>query len=424
MVTDVMHQAVAGELLDVVERAKEERLRLLRQLREVESRVAAAAQAARPPGEVADVILRRIEQAEARLAQRLTELKDAEAALRRHSDAAVRIEASLSRLSGTLTEQLEVVRPAVKEVGQIKQQLRDAAHAAIEQTRTSLEALRSPVMEELARLERCEQTAAEQVEAVRARVEAQMQTAAEHASKRMQSIADELREQAGEILTRFAEAMREQADQRVDERIDRVNEQLDHHLRAVNHRLLAQQQQISDLLDQRQEHAVAMLADAEGVIEQCAAQFDEAQQQINARLLQQRLELTAMLDARHQDAVAAIKATQPDISHVAAGLGESVRAKLQEHVDAAMAEAAGSLQHQATELRDSFAAMVQVIKSRAAKELEANHRPAAKPEAEPRQQPEVAGPERLAAQVQEIAHRVGVRPRPTETIPDSSLHVG
>ncbi len=412
MVLDQVPQALAAELLDVVDRAKDARLSLLRQLREVEGRVAAVTQAARPPGEHADALLRRIAEAEARLAQRLAELTRAEAGLTRHTDAALRIEASLSKLSAAFQEQLDVVRPAAKEVGQIKQQLRDAAHAAIEQTRISLEALRSPVQEELAKLEQVEQAAANQVQATRHRVEQAM-------ARSLQLF----EERAGESLARFTEQLRQAVDQRVDERIDRVNEQLDHHLRAVNHRLLAQQQQIDDLLDQRQERALTMLADAESVMEQCAAHFDEAQRTVNQRLLQQQRELTALLDQRHHDAIEVIKATQPDVAFVVTDLAAEVRKHLQAHLDTAIADATASLQHQADRLRQAIAANMQGIASPLGTELDA-------PPADSEQPPssaaaEVVSTDQLAAPMQEMAARVGALPRvASPQLIDSSLHVG
>lgn len=279
-----MTQAMSAELGDVIDRAKEERLRLLRQLREVEDRLAAVREAGRPPGERADVLVRRIEEAEARLAQRLAEMTRAEAGMTRHTDAAHRVEASLAKLSSAFNEQLAVVRPAVQEVGQIKQQLRDAAHAAIEQTRTSLEVLRSPVNEELARLEQTEATVASQIESMRQRVEVVMQDAMRRMHMKMQAMIDQLREHGRAQVEAFASELQRQVELRVEDRIDRVNEQLDAHLRAVNHRLLAQQEQIAALLDERQERALAMLSDADGVLEQCAEQFDAAEERVRERL--------------------------------------------------------------------------------------------------------------------------------------------
>lgn len=422
-----MAQATGSELADVIDRAREERLRLLQQLREVESRIGALARSGRPPEERVDALVRRIDDAESRLAARLADLSRAEAVITRHTDAANRVEASLSKLSAAFNEQLEVVRPAVQQVGQIKQQLRDAAHSAIEQTRTAMDSLRSPVMEELARLEATEASLAEHAEAARQRVEAAMHKSVERAGARMKAMLEDAREQARTLVAEFAAELARATDQRVDERVELVNQQLDHHLRAVNHRLLAQQQQINDVLDRRQETTMGMLADAESVIEQCGQQFDEAQRHLNRRLADQRQQLAEVLAARQREAVEAAAAAIPtDTGPLVEAALREVEGQLQRQAQTVVDAAAARLRDEAGEICKSFAAMLSMMRSRAARQAERTDAP--EPAPPPPAPVAVATTPDLGTPMQAMADRLGARPRPAARAaaggPDSSLHLG
>ena len=372
MAHDAHLSGISLELQQVIDRARDERFALLKTLKDFEQRIAAFESSTNPPTAAVAQLAAKVRQTDAAVSARLAELRETEQPFQQRVAQAQKLHDNLHRLSAALQEQLDAVRPALRDVAAIKQNLTAAADAAVSAAQARLTDIESPVIAEIDRLHATEQQVADRLRQLQQEVDDHLASLLDRAEHRLDAALTDATQRSHQALSHFERRLRENVDAKVEGRLDQLRGVLDEQQRDLNRHLLDDRRQLMDLLDARDRQVADALAQQQRLVgEQVQAMVGQALSQAQAAF------------------------------------------------DSAVSNARQHAHQQVADLRDSTAAMLDVIRSRIARQLADLSRQATAatsptpPPAVPAPQLHVASHADLAGPSHEIASRIGaVQPRP------------
>ncbi len=340
----VAADGVANELYATLERARDERFRLIRLIKEVETRLAST-----PPPAPAEKIARltdKVHNLDEALNQRFTRLNETDARIEKRLEQLDRMEKAIRELTISFGKQVQGAKQFNQDVAEAKRQVQLAADVVIDDSRQRLEQISEKLDEQLDReadqiargfAQRLEQTAQQRIEACRSLF-----------ADREHQLCDAL-------------------EQQFEDHEQKLHQQLDKAAAAATERFNGDRQQIIDQINRQHERLLGQLSkDLAGQQELAVTQITEHVNRIASAFGDQVNDMVSDANRRLDQATSDF-----------AGQIEQRLVLARREVADALAVVEQALRERLGEIRDSSDSLVSLFEQQFAQRLESIPRQAA-----------------------------------------------